>query len=51
MHRENPALFLQFANPLYSTLVATGLFVAAMIAGMLVENSRFGLALLAIKQE
>jgi ABC-type branched-subunit amino acid transport system ATPase component/ABC-type branched-subunit amino acid transport system permease subunit len=50
MHREHPALFLQFTNPLHSTLVAVGLFVAAMVAGMLVENSRFGLALLAIKQ-
>src|SRR5215467_7243957 len=50
MHREHPALFLQFANPFYSTLVAMGLFVATMLAGMLVENSRFGLALLAIKQ-
>jgi branched-chain amino acid transport system permease protein len=50
MHREHPALFLQFTNPFFSTLVAIGLFVAAMIAGMLVENSRFGLALLAIKQ-
>ena len=45
MHREHPALFLQFANPLFSTLVALGFFVAAMVAGMLVENSRFGLAL------
>lgn len=50
MHREHPALFLQFAEPFYSTLVAMGLFILAMIAGMLVENSRFGLALLAIKQ-
>ncbi|MBV9824336.1 MAG: branched-chain amino acid ABC transporter ATP-binding protein/permease [Alphaproteobacteria bacterium] len=50
MHREHPALFLQFAEPIYSTLVAVALFIAAMIAGMLVENSRFGLALLAIKQ-
>jgi len=50
MHREHPALFLQFDNPFLSTLVAVGLFVLAMAAGMLVENSRFGLALLAIKQ-
>jgi len=50
MHREHPALFLQFAEPIYSTLVAVALFIVAMIAGMLVENSRFGLALLAIKQ-
>jgi branched-chain amino acid transport system permease protein len=50
MHREHPALFLQFTDPLYSTLIALALFVMAMIAGMLVENSRFGLALLAIRQ-
>ncbi|MGH7043622.1 MAG: branched-chain amino acid ABC transporter permease, partial [Acetobacteraceae bacterium] len=50
MHRDHPALFLQFVNPLFSTLVALGLFFAAMIAGMLVENTRFGLALLAIKE-
>jgi branched-chain amino acid transport system permease protein len=50
MHREAPALFLQFANPFYATLVAVVLFAAAMIAGMLVENGRFGLALLAIRQ-
>jgi branched-chain amino acid transport system permease protein len=50
MHREHPALFLQFVNPVWTTLVALGLFVAAMVAGMLVENSRFGLALVAIRQ-
>ena len=50
MHRDHPALFLQFNNPLLMTLVALGVFVAAMVAGMLVENSRFGLALLAIRQ-
>ncbi len=50
MHREHPALYLQFAAPLTMTLVALGLFVLAMIAGLLVENSRFGLALLAVRQ-
>ena len=50
MHRDHPALFLQFNNPLLMTLVAMGVFVAAMLAGMLVEDSRFGLALLAIRQ-
>ena len=50
MHRDHPVLFLQFSNPLTMTLVALGLFVLAMIAGLLVENSRFGLALLAVRQ-
>ncbi len=50
MHRHHPALFLQFNDPRLATLVAVGLLAAAMIAAMLVENSRFGLALLAIRQ-
>ncbi|HTU53604.1 MAG TPA: branched-chain amino acid ABC transporter ATP-binding protein/permease [Acetobacteraceae bacterium] len=50
MHRQHPALFLQFNDPRLSTLVAVGLLALAMIAAMLVENSRFGLALLAIRQ-
>ena len=50
MHRDHPVLFLQFTTPLTMTLVALGLFVLAMIAGLLVENSRFGLALLAVRQ-
>jgi ABC-type branched-subunit amino acid transport system ATPase component/ABC-type branched-subunit amino acid transport system permease subunit len=50
MHRHHPALFLQFNDPRLSTLVAVGLLALAMIAAMLVENSRFGLALLAIRQ-
>jgi ABC-type branched-subunit amino acid transport system ATPase component/ABC-type branched-subunit amino acid transport system permease subunit len=50
MHRENPAAFLEFTNPHYYTLVAVGLLIAGVIVCMLVENSRFGLALLAIRQ-
>ncbi|HUA77584.1 MAG TPA: branched-chain amino acid ABC transporter ATP-binding protein/permease, partial [Acetobacteraceae bacterium] len=50
MHRAHPALFLQFADPRLSTLVAVALLVLAAIAAMLVENSRFGLALLSIRQ-
>ena len=50
MHREHPAAFLEFTNPHYYTLVAVGLLIAGAFVCMLVENSRFGLALLAIRQ-
>jgi ABC-type branched-subunit amino acid transport system ATPase component/ABC-type branched-subunit amino acid transport system permease subunit len=50
MHREHPAAFLEFINPHYYTLVAVGLLIAGVFVCMLVENSRFGLALLAIRQ-
>jgi branched-chain amino acid transport system permease protein len=50
MHREHPAAFLEFTNPHYYTLVAVGLLILAVFVCMLVENSRFGLALLAIRQ-
>ena len=50
MHRENPAAFLEFTNPHNYTLVAVALLIAAIVVCTLVENSRFGLALLAIRQ-
>jgi ABC-type branched-subunit amino acid transport system ATPase component/ABC-type branched-subunit amino acid transport system permease subunit len=50
MHRENPLAYLEFTNPHYYTVVAVGLLIAGLFVCMLVENSRFGLALLAIRQ-
>ncbi len=50
MHRVHPVLFLQFTEPRLYTLVAVGLLVLAMLASMAVENARFGLALMAIRQ-
>jgi branched-chain amino acid transport system permease protein len=50
MHREHPAAFLEFTDGRLYTAVATGLLVAGVLVCMLVENSRFGLALLAIRQ-
>ncbi len=50
MHREHPAAFLEFNNPHLYTLVSVGLLIAAITVCMIVENSRFGLALLAIRQ-
>jgi branched-chain amino acid transport system permease protein len=50
MHRENPAAYLEFTDPRLYTLVSTLLLAAGLIVCMVVENSRFGLALLAIRQ-
>ena len=50
MHRNHPVAYLAFANPHWYTVVAVGLLIAGTLACMLVENSRFGLALLAIRQ-
>ena len=50
MHRENPVAYLEFTDPRYNTLVAVGLLIVSVFVCILVENSRFGLALLAIRQ-
>ena len=50
MHREAPAAYLEFSDPRYYTIVATGLLAVSVFACILVENSRFGLALLALRQ-
>ncbi len=50
MQRAHPALWLQFADARVYTAVAVGLLVIAMAASMAVENSRFGLMLMAIRQ-
>jgi ABC-type branched-subunit amino acid transport system ATPase component/ABC-type branched-subunit amino acid transport system permease subunit len=50
MHREHPAAFLEFTDPRLYTVVAMGLLAAGVLVCVLVENSRFGLALLAIRQ-
>jgi branched-chain amino acid transport system permease protein len=50
MHRDQPVAFLQFTSPHSFTAVAVVLLIAGLIVCMLVENSRFGLALLAIRQ-
>jgi branched-chain amino acid transport system permease protein len=50
MHRENPAAYLEFLNPRWYTVTGVGVLIAGLFACMLVENSRFGLALLAIRQ-
>ncbi|MEJ0019794.1 MAG: branched-chain amino acid ABC transporter ATP-binding protein/permease [Acetobacteraceae bacterium] len=50
MHREAPAYYLEFSDPRLYTLVAVGLLAIGVVVCMLVENSRFGLALMAIRQ-
>src|ERR1700710_2571340 len=50
MHRENPAAYLEFTDPRLYTVVAVGLLIAGIFGSLMVEDSRFGLALLAIRQ-
>lgn len=50
MHREHPVGYLAFTEPRWFTVVGMGVLAAGLIVAMLVENSRFGLALLAIRQ-
>ncbi len=50
MHREAPAAYLEFSDPRFYTIVAVGLLIFAVLVCMVVENSRFGLALLAVRQ-
>ncbi len=50
MHREHPIYYLEFSDQRFYTLVAVALLAAGLLVCMLVENSRFGLALTAIRQ-
>ncbi len=50
MQREHPAAWLQFADRRMDMLVAAGLLVVAMGISMVVENSAFGLSLMALRQ-
>ncbi|WP_186417353.1 branched-chain amino acid ABC transporter ATP-binding protein/permease [Bosea sp. CS1GBMeth4] len=48
--RENPAAYMQFADHRVYTLLALALLVAVMLFSQRIERSRFGRALMAIKQ-
>jgi len=50
MHRANPLAYMEFADPRVYTLIAVLLLVGGVVVSLVVENSRFGLALLAIRQ-
>src|SRR6185369_7218035 len=50
MHRGNPVAFMEFSEPRVYTLIAVCLLVGGVLVSLVVESSRFGLALLAIRQ-
>jgi branched-chain amino acid transport system permease protein len=50
MMRENPAAYMQFENNRVYTFIALGMLLAAMLLTRWVERTRFGMALLSIKQ-
>jgi branched-chain amino acid transport system permease protein len=50
MKREAPLLYMQFEDQRLYVVLALGLLVGALLISLKVENSRFGMALLAIKQ-
>ena len=50
MKREAPLLYMQFEDPRAYVVLALGLLVLALLISLKVENSRFGMSLLAIKQ-
>jgi ABC-type branched-subunit amino acid transport system ATPase component/ABC-type branched-subunit amino acid transport system permease subunit len=50
MKREAPALYLQFSDQRIYTLIALSMTIAIMLLSRKVERSRFGMALISIKQ-
>ncbi|MFI5280105.1 MAG: ATP-binding cassette domain-containing protein [Gemmatimonadales bacterium] len=50
MVREQPGLFLQFADPRHFDLLALGILAATLVLSRLVEGSRLGYSLRAIKE-
>jgi branched-chain amino acid transport system permease protein len=50
MVRENAAAYMQFSNPGMYTVVAMGMLVLFVLLTRYVERTRFGMALIAIKQ-
>jgi ABC-type branched-subunit amino acid transport system ATPase component/ABC-type branched-subunit amino acid transport system permease subunit len=50
MKREARLLYMQFEDPRSYVVLALGLLVAALLISLKLENSRFGMSLLAIKQ-
>jgi len=50
MKREAPAFYMQFADTRVYSVIGLALLVAAIVVAKLIENSRFGMSLLAIKQ-
>ncbi len=50
MERETPGLYMQFADRRVYVVLALALLVIALLISLWVENTRFGMALTAIKQ-
>lgn len=50
VHRDQPLRFMQFADARVNTLIGVALMTAVLLITLLVERSRFGLAMLSIKQ-
>ncbi len=50
MMREQPGLFMQFTEPRYFDLLALGLLAGTLVLSRLVETSRLGYSLRAIKE-
>ncbi|MGE3782606.1 MAG: ATP-binding cassette domain-containing protein, partial [Alphaproteobacteria bacterium] len=50
MERDAPALYMQFADRRVYVVLALALLVIALLISLWVENTRFGMALTAIKQ-
>src|SRR5436309_493389 len=50
MKRQQPALYMQFGDQRAYAAVALALLVLAMLVSLRIERSRFGMSLLAIKQ-
>ncbi|MGN6766813.1 MAG: branched-chain amino acid ABC transporter ATP-binding protein/permease [Rhizobiaceae bacterium] len=50
MKREAPAFYMQFADTRVYSVIGLALLVVAIVVAKLIENSRFGMSLLAIKQ-
>ena len=50
MHRDHPLYYLEFTDQRLYTVLAVALLAAGLVVCMLVENSRFGLVLMGIRQ-
>ena len=50
MRRDAPVAYMQFEDPRINTLIALVMLVGTVIVTRFIERSRFGMALLAIKQ-
>src|SRR6201990_172352 len=48
--RDNPIAYMQFADPRIYTLVALAMMLGTILLTRAIERSRFGMALLAVKQ-